>query len=192
MFRRGGQDDDQDLSRREQRQEDRQQFSRGGSAERYKMREKMLSIGDDFWIENERGQRMFKVDGKALRIRDTLIFEDAAGRELVKLQSKLITIRDQIKLERTDGPGAVIKKDLINIFRDRFVMKVDNGDEYDIRGNILDHEYTFTRGRDKVAEVSKKWFRIRDTYGVEIEPGADAVLMLAATIAVDQLSHDIG
>jgi len=198
MFRKGTADpsgqpeEDKNLSRSDQRQEDRQQFGRGGSAERYKMREKMLTIGDDFWIENEQGRRAYKVDGKLLRIRDILVFEDSNGKELVKMASKLIQIRDQIKLERTGGPSAVVKKDLINIVHDHFIMKVDNGEEYDIRGNIFDHEYDFTQGRNKIAEVSKKWFRIRDTYGVQIEQGADDILILAATVAVDQLSHDIG
>ena len=40
---------------------------------RYKIRQKMFSIGDDFWIENQDGQKVFKVDGKALRLRKTLI-----------------------------------------------------------------------------------------------------------------------
>jgi uncharacterized protein YxjI len=197
MLRRGaaggaGQpEQDNDLGRRGQRQEDRQEFGRGGSAERYKMREKMVAIGDDFWIENEQGRRAFKVDGKLLRVRDILVFEDANGKELVKMASKIIQIKDQIKLERTGGPGAVVKKDLINVVHDHFVMKVDNGPDYDIRGNLLDHEYEITQGRNKVAEISKKWFRIADTYGVQIEQGADDVLILAATVAVDQLSHDV-
>ena len=37
----------------------------GGGSNRYKMTEKLASIGDDFWIENAAGQRAFKVDGKA-------------------------------------------------------------------------------------------------------------------------------
>ncbi len=28
-------------------------------------------------------------------------------------------------------------------------------------------------GRNRVAEVSKKWFRVADTHGVDIAPGAD-------------------
>ena len=39
---------------------------------RYRMQEKLFAIGDDFWIENDRGERAFKVNGKALRVRDTL------------------------------------------------------------------------------------------------------------------------
>jgi len=57
--------------RRERRREERETFGRGGEARRYQMREKMLSIGDDFWIEDDQGERAFRVDGKALRLRKT-------------------------------------------------------------------------------------------------------------------------
>jgi uncharacterized protein YxjI len=178
-------------TRKEQRQEDRQEFGRGGDAQTYKMRDKIASIGDDFWIENQEGRKVFKVDGKMLRARDILRFEDAQGHTLVDMASKLVQVRDTVKLDRTGGKDAVIKKDVINIVADSMVMKVDGGAEYQIKGNLLDHEYEFYEGRDKVAEVSKKWFRVADTYGIQVAPGQDDILMIAATVAVDQLSHDI-
>ena len=46
---------------------------------KYQMRQKLMSIGDDYWIENNAGERMFRVNGKALRIRDTWKIEDAQG-----------------------------------------------------------------------------------------------------------------
>src|SRR3954454_24238688 len=36
---------------------------------RFQMREKLVSIGDDSWIEDDNGDRVYKVDGKALRVR---------------------------------------------------------------------------------------------------------------------------
>jgi uncharacterized protein YxjI len=54
---------------------------------------------------------------------------------------------------------------------------------------VLDHEYTFVEGRTPVATVSKKWFRIADTYGVEVAADRDPVLLLAATVAVDMMAH---
>jgi uncharacterized protein YxjI len=68
------------FGRRERREERR-------GAVHYRMREKLVAIGDDYWIEDDAGQRVFKVNGKALRVRDTLIFEDASGNELLKIQS---------------------------------------------------------------------------------------------------------
>ncbi|WP_440948061.1 LURP-one-related/scramblase family protein [Methanosarcina sp. T3] len=163
---------------------------RAESAQRYKMHEKLVSIGDDYWIENEAGERAFYVDGKALRIRDTLIIKDVQGHELYKLKEKLLRVRDTLDI--LDGEGrtvATIKQALITPLRDRFKVEVANGPEMDVQGNILDHEYNVESGREKVAEVSKKWFRIRDTYGVEVSPGQDAALILAITVGLDQMVH---
>ncbi|HYN51346.1 MAG TPA: LURP-one-related family protein [Thermoleophilaceae bacterium] len=55
--------------------------------ERFHMREKLLAIGDDFWIENDRGERAYKVNGKALRVRQTFVLEDASGDEVARIQS---------------------------------------------------------------------------------------------------------
>lgn len=68
-------------------------------------------------------------------------------------------------------------------------MKVGDGPDMDVQGNLLDHEYTIETGGQKVAEVSKKWFRIADSYGVEVAPGQNDLLILASTVAVDMMAH---
>lgn len=162
---------------------------RGGGNNHYRMREKLLTIGDDFWIENDRGEKVFKVDGKALRVRNTLIFEDAQGRELCKIQERMLRVKDTMEIENPGGESlATVKKALISPIRDRFSVKVSNGPDLEVKGNILDHEYSIGEGRDKVAEVSKRWFRVRDTYGVEISPGQNDVLILAITVCIDQMT----
>ena len=154
------------------------------------MREKLVSIGDDFWIENNRGEKVYKVDGKALRIRRTMIFEDRAGRELARIQERMLRIKDSMEVEDPSGHQvAMVKKALITPLRDRWTVKVKDGPDLEAQGNILDHEYTIGEGRDKVAEVSKRWFRVRDTYGVEVEPGQDDILILAITACIDQMAH---
>jgi uncharacterized protein YxjI len=177
--------------RREERQDDRQTFGRGGDATRYQMRERMVSIGDDYWIENSAGQKVFKVDGKAVRVRDTLNFEDAHRNVLCKIQERKVRVKDTMEVADTHGASvATIKKAVISPVRDRFTVKVKNGPDLEVQGNILDHEYTIGEGRDKVAEVSKKWFRIRDSYGVQVDPEQDDVVILAVTVCIDQLAHD--
>jgi len=153
------------------------------------MREKMFSIGDDYWIETGIGRRAFKVDGKALRVRDTLIIEDASGRELYKIQEKKVRVRDTMEIEGDGGTVATVKKAMVTPLRDRFSIDVHGGADLEAHGNIVDHEYTIERGNDKVAEVSKRWFRVRDTYGIEVEPGQDASLVLAIAVCIDQMSH---
>src|SRR3954465_15065263 len=151
------------------------------------MRQRLISIGDDYWIENEAGDKAFKVDGKATRVRDTWVLEDARGHELATIKEKKLSIRDAIRIELSGGIEATVKKEIVSI-RDRFHVEVDPGDDLTVKGNIVDHEYEIERKGDRIAEISKKWFRVRDTYGVEGVHAADAALVLSVTVAVDALT----
>jgi len=181
------------MPRRQERREDRRDDrgpGRGSGKNRYQMREKMVSIGDDFWIENEQGQKAFKVDGKALRVRNTLNFEDAHGKAIYQIQEKKLRVKDSMEVEDAQGNRvAMVKKAIISPVRDRFSVSIKGGPDLEVKGNILDHQYTIGEGRDQVAEASKKWFRVRDSYGVEIEPGQDDLLILAVTVCIDQMAH---
>jgi uncharacterized protein YxjI len=161
----------------------------GAGATRYRMREKMFAIGEDFWIETDGGERAFKVDGKALRARDTFIVKDATGEDLFKAQAKKLHIHDTMKIERDGDTVATIKKALITPLRDRFSIELADGTELTAKGNIVDHEYKIERDGDAVAEVSRRWFRIRDTYGIEIAPGQEDALILAVTACIDEMEE---
>ena len=168
----------------------RQERRGGGGADHYRMRQKLVSIGDDYWIENDRGERAYKVDGKALRLRKTLIFQDAHGAELVKIQEHMLHVRDTMEIEDRDGNRvATVKKALITPLRDRWTVKVADGPDLEVKFYILDDEYTIEDGRTRAAEVSKKWFRVADTYGVEVAPGQDPAAILAVTAVLDTMAH---
>jgi uncharacterized protein YxjI len=154
------------------------------------MREKVFAIGDDFWIDTDDDRHAFKVNGKALRIRSTFILESPSGEELFKIQEKKLRIHDTMELEHDGERVATIKKALITPLRDRFAIELADGGELSAKGNIVDHEYEIERDGHKVAEISKRWFRIRDTYGIEIAPGEDDALILAATVCIDEMAHD--
>jgi uncharacterized protein YxjI len=157
---------------------------------RYRMREKLFAIGDDFWIETEDGERAFKVDGKAVRLRDTLIVEGPGGEELFKIQEKKLSVRDKMEIEAGGRTAATVKKALVSPLRDRFSIELESGGELTAKGNVVDHEYKIERDGEKVAEVSKKWFRIRDTYGIEIAPSEEPALILATAVCIDRMAHD--
>jgi uncharacterized protein YxjI len=158
---------------------------------RYKIRQKLVSIGDDFWIENQKGEKVYKVDGKVLRIRKTLEFEDLNGRKLAQIKERLLSIKDSMVIEDANGKDlAVVKKALIAPLRDKWNVDVKGGEDLVVQGNILDLEYDIKQGRKKVAEVSKKWFSITDTYGVEVGDGQNDILILAIAVAIDMMAHD--
>ena len=175
--------------RRQERREERREFGIGGSATRYQLRQKLVSVGGDSWIEDGDGERAFRVNGKALRVRRTLDLEDLNGNVLCRIQTRVLHLRDTMVIERPDGEQmAKVHKALITPLRERWKVDVEDGDDIEIQGNIVDHEYEFEVDGKKVAEVSKKWFRIRDTYGVQVGPDISPVLALAIAVALDAMT----
>lgn len=154
---------------------------------RFQMREKLLSVGDDFWIEDDQGQRAFKVNGKAVRVRDTFVLEDASGNRVASIQERKLSVRDKVEIERGGDTAATVRKALVGL-RDRFAIELKDGAELKAHGNIVDHEYQIERDGRTVATISKKWFRVRESYGVDIAQGEDVPLLLAIAVAIDSMT----
>ncbi len=155
---------------------------------RFQMREEFVSIGDDSWIEDGDGNRAYKANGKAARLRDTFVLEDMSGHQVAKIKERALHVRDTMTID-LDGRSATVKKALVGI-RDRYHVEVDGSEDLKVHGNIVDHEYEIEQSGDTIAEVSKKWFRVRDTYGVEVRPGADIPLILSVVVAIDAMARD--
>ena len=176
--------------RRQERREERRDERRGEGMVQYRMRQRIVSSGDDFWIEDSSGRRAYKVDGKALRVRDTLRLEDANGTELFTIQARIVRVRDTMEIEDAGGRTvATVKKAMITPLRERWSVDVEGAAGYEVQGNVVDHEYTIESEGRKIAEVSKRWFRVADTYGVEVVQGLDPALVLAVTVVVDAMAH---
>ena len=156
---------------------------------RYMMRERILTWGDDFSIRDADGNDVYYVDGKVLTFGDKLSFKDREGNELAVVDQKLLSIGPQYEIIRGGKTIAIVKKKLFTLFRARFTVDVPGPDDLEARGNFLEHEYVFERAEREVARVSKKWFRLSDTYAVDIEDGQDDVLILASAVVIDLVSH---
>jgi uncharacterized protein YxjI len=156
---------------------------------RYIMRERILSWGDDFTIKNADGQDTFYVDGKVFSVGDKLSFKDMGGNELALIDQKVLSLGPQYEIIRDGKTVAVVKKHLFTLFRARFTVDVPGPDDLEANGDFLHHEYAFERSGREVARVSKRWFSFSDTYGVDIDEGEDDVLILAAAVVIDLVSH---
>lgn len=159
---------------------------------RYQMKEKLIALGQDFMIQDESGRDAFFVDGKAFSIGDKLVFKDMAGNELARIEQKLLSWGPTYEIYRGGQQVATVKKSLFTLFRSRFSVDVPGPDDLEAQGDFLDHEYTFTRGSQTVATVSKRWLSIRDTYAIDIAQGEDDILLLACAVVVDMASHKEG
>ena len=152
---------------------------------RYVLRQKMLAWGDDFTIRDERDEPAFYVDGKLLSLGSKLSFQDAARNELLSIRQKLLAWRPTYHLLRRGRLTAVVQRKLLTVFRPRFFIRVVDGPDLSVQGDLLGYDYAFTREGQEVARVSKKWFTLADTYGVEVAARQDPVLILACAVVID-------
>lgn len=154
------------------------------------MRQKIFAFGDDFVIKDETGADRFKVDGKVFTIGNKLSFQDMGGRELAFIQQKLLSFKRKYEIHRDGALAAVVSKELFTLFHCKFVVDVPGPNDLEAKGNFLDHEYEFTRDGRVVGACSKRWFAWSDTYGIEVAPGEDDVLILASSVVIDMICHD--
>lgn len=157
---------------------------------RYVMKEKLFSFTDSFVIRDENGNDVFQVRAKLLSFGKKLSFRSMDGEEVAAINQKLLSFKPTYEIERDGKTVATVSKDFFTILRHRFTVDVPGPDDLEAAGSFLEHEYTFTRHDAKVATVSKHWFSVTDTYGVEVGPGEDAVLILASAVVIDMVCHE--
>jgi len=157
---------------------------------RYLMKQKFFAWGEDFTIKDEAGQDAFFVDGRAFSIGKKLSFQDTAGNELAFIKQRLLSWGHTYEISRAGELVATVKKKHFTLFHCKFSVDVPGPDDLEAEGSFLDYDYKFTRANQTVAEVSKRWFSLHDTYGIDIAAGEDPVLLLASTVVIDMVCHD--
>ena len=152
---------------------------------RYIIKERFFRLGEDSDILDESGRPVYRVDGKVFTLRDRLVVNDLSGREVASVHRKLLAFRPTYEIGVGGREVAEVRKHFFTPFRDKFTIDVPGPDDLEMTGSLLDHDFTIRRGGQVVATVSKAWLTLRDTYGVEIAPGEDDLLILASVLAVD-------
>jgi uncharacterized protein YxjI len=151
----------------------------------YLIRERLFRLDQDAEITDEQNRPVFRVDSKILSLRNRLVLRDPDGREVAQVQRKLVAMRPSYQISVAGQEAAEVRKHLFTPFGDRFTIDVPGPGDLEMKGDLLDHEFTIRRGDQTVATVSKRWFSMRDTYAVDVAPGQDDLLILASVLALD-------
>jgi uncharacterized protein YxjI len=158
---------------------------------RYLVQERIFSITADFWIEDEAGNRVFFVDGRALSLRETFELKDASGNLLILIRKKLFQVRETMDIEDGNGVVATVRPAFFSPLKHRYEVDLADGQRLEAVGNFRDKDWELTDESGRVAaRISRQWFRIRDTYGVEVEPGANDALIIAIAVCIDRIHED--
>ncbi|MYZ09531.1 hypothetical protein GT028_19455 [Streptomyces sp. SID2999] len=154
------------------------------------VRDRLLGIGDDYWIEDENGRKVFLVDGKAMRLRDTFELKDTAGNVLIDIHQKMFALRDTMVIQRDGEDLATVRRKRLSLLRNHYRVDLVDGTELDISGKILDREFAVEYQGELLAVISRRWLTIRDTYGVDVvRDDADPALLIAVAVCVIHLAE---
>ncbi|MEZ4616087.1 MAG: LURP-one-related family protein [Caldilineaceae bacterium] len=157
---------------------------------RFVLKERIFSLRDSYHIRTDQGDDAFEITGQLIGFRDKLTLKNPHGNTLATITEKMLSLRPVYTIARPEQPDAKVKKDFINVMREGFSVDMAGGlPDLRIQGDILDHNYTIARDGAAVAQVSKKWISLRDSYTVDVTDGEDPVLLVACAIVVDRIAH---
>ncbi|WP_434303578.1 LURP-one-related/scramblase family protein [Clostridium botulinum] len=152
------------------------------------IKQKLFSITDKYIIENEYGEKLYKAQKILMSMFKKIKIYDIEDRELVYIKEKFIKILPTYLIYMGGNQVATMKKD-ISILKPRFTVESIIGD-YEVKGDILDINFTIEKAGETVARVKKHFPAIRDSYEVDIKEGASQSLILAMVIIIDDVVHN--
>lgn len=155
---------------------------------KFLIRQRIFSFTDSFIIKDELQKDRYLVRGSFFSLGDKLRIYDLSGNELVYIEQKLFRLMPEYELYLSGRMAAKVKKKF-TLFSHRFEIESSLG-SYTVEGNLLGLDFKILKNGFPVAVVSKKFFALSDTYGVEIMGNENEVFLLALVIVIDQTIHD--
>jgi len=157
---------------------------------RYMMTQRFMSLGDHLTVRDERGNERYHFKGPVFALRHSLTFTDLTGTELLVIRQRLLTMRATYDTTRQGSRIAFVRRRYWQFLRTRFDIEIPGEESPTVEGNIFDYDYRIRRGPEIIATVSKRWFTIRDQYGIDITTGQDEHLVLAIAAVIDLAQHN--
>ena len=146
------------------------------------MKQNIFSNLDKFTVKNEEEADCYQVHGDHLQVGGKkLHIEDMSGRELLVVQQKLLTLMPKFFVLKNGEQVAEIKKKMA-FLKAKYIVE---GPGWEVKGSILDHDYTVTDGGSELIRLHKAWLSWGDSYEIDIADGTDETLALAVVLAID-------
>jgi|GEM_PF-3919981 len=157
---------------------------------RYFVKQRLMGIGDDFDVYNQDGVKQYFIDGKAGSFRTHLIIKSPTGQRLGSITQKSMSFRPTFRIKEGKQTVATVTKSAFT-FRNTFIIRFSNGSKVKIIGNPFKYDYKFIdSNKIKIANVSKKFLAIKDSYAIDVIEKADSFILISSSVVIDLLLHN--
>lgn len=155
---------------------------------RFIVTQKLLSLADSFVIHDEYNNPVYNVEGKLFALGSKLKLYNMNGGEEIYIEQQLFKFLPEYHLYRKGHKLGVIKKEF-TFLKPNFNIQATSG-HYKLEGDFFSHNFNIIKGGKPVAQISKKFFAMRDSYTIDIVPGEDESFLLGICIVIDQVLHE--
>jgi uncharacterized protein YxjI len=147
----------------------------------FEIKQKLVSLGGEFDINNEYGNLAYHVKGSLSKIPKQFVISDSQGRKVATLRNVILTFLSKVDVSFEDGTSFQIKKKL-TLFKPAYTIE-NLGLE--IQGNFWDMNFSVYKIGHKVAQIDQQWLKLASTYHVEVYDDAYQDAVIALVIAID-------
>ena len=154
----------------------------------YKIRQKIMSIGDTFSIKDNNGNKIFIVKSQILSIGKKLKIYNLYNEELIYIEQKLLTLLPEYHIFENKVLIAKAKKEF-TFFKPKINIELQN-ETIKIKGDIFDYNYSIKNKNKNIASINKDIINITDNYTVNINDDENQLLILSLIIVIDMIFHE--
>ena len=152
------------------------------------IKNKMFSIRGNSTVKDENGVDKFVVKGSLFSLRKKKRLYDMDGNLLYTVKNKHIRwFMNSCYVYDAEGNKVARIKQKFKLFKKEFTL-TGYADEIEIKGDFIQHCLEIYKNGEKIGEAGKKFISLVDSFRLDCYNDADAPLLVALIIAVDNIN----
>lgn len=154
---------------------------------RFQIMRRPLKLSPHYVVRDRREQPLYNIQPLPglLKVSQSIQMVHVDGTETLTLKQRAFAMTPVWEIQRADRPTAIARRKMFSWWNYHWQIQFPGPDDITIIGNFTNREYSFRRGEETIAVVSRRWFSWRHSFGIEIRGGEDFPLLIAATVILD-------
>lgn len=161
------------------------------------LQEKLASFRETVKIKNKDKETIGNFVKKIMSLGDTYRLKDLQDKDLLTVHQKVISLRPTFKFYKggevdEDKLLGSVKQKLVAIKPTYWFEDPKENKLFNAKGSLFKLEFELERDGKDIAEISKKLFKIKDTYGIKINSDVDddTTMIILGFCIVLQIQHE--
>lgn len=145
----------------------------------------ICTMSNSFTVKDDSLLDFFIVRRRVLSFGKRLKIYDTRGKELCSISQNPLKLFPQYNIY-LDGMLHTTVKKSFSLFENYVDISNLDGDYY-AEGDFISHEFEIYKDKNIVCRVSKKFFSCNGTYGIQVDPEENQIVIISIVIAIEHI-----